>query len=273
MLAFLAVVIVLVFVYTAWTTYRKTTTLSKKSRPQTTPHTRCAYSAPIYSRHWPKSAAACIPPPAARPPPVPAMAGESFRGTTDPAARPGMYPTQRPVALVDTLPQMETERNGVSITNGKANRVLWGFRSGIKAGVQQYPKFPTAVYNDDHNTELEDAFVYDNMAAPNYNTLVNSPNTPDEFINATAEITQRLSSFKPVTGLPGGERDYKKYVSDVINIDDIDARITNANLNKGFKITQANVLNSQSKVEKYRPFYEDQLRERTCWLNADDPIM
>lgn len=192
----------------------------------------------------------------------------------DPRATAGAYPTQRPAPLVDLAPQMATERNGVSLTNGKANRVLWGIGSAVKAGVQTYPKFPTAVtarYDDD--TSLEDAFVYANNTPTNYTVLADSPNTPDEFINASTEITPRLSSFKPPTGLSGGEADYRQYVRDTINIDDMDGRITNANLNKGFKIIQANALAAQSKVEKYRPLYEESLRSRRCWMNADDPIM
>jgi hypothetical protein len=206
---------------------------------------------------------------------MPPSTQKSSTFISDPAARVGAYPTQRPGALVDSGPRMQTERNGVSITNGKANRVLWGLDSGIKAGAQKYPKFPTATgnleYSDDYT--LENNAMYANDRQPDASVLHDYPNTPDEFITMSSEINPRISGYRAATTASDGEEDYKKYVSGVINVDDTDGRITQSNLNRGFKIIQARALSAQSKVEKYRPFYEQQLRERTCWLNADDPIM
>lgn len=187
----------------------------------------------------------------------------------------GGYVNNRPSALTDTRPQLETERNGISITNGKANRVLWGFDSGIKAGSQKYPKFPTATGNLEHSddTSLEDSIMYAHTTPQTSNVLLDYPNTPDEFVNYTFEIPNRLSNIAPRTETIDGESEYKKYISSVINIDDTDGRIATSNLNRGFRVIQARALSAQSKVEKFRPFYEQQLRERTCWLNVDDPIM
>lgn len=200
---------------------------------------------------------------------------QAYRPAAEIPIKIGEYVNSRPAALVDTAPRLETERNGISITNGKANRVLWGFDSGVKAGSQQYPKFPTAKGNLEYSndTTLEDSIMYANNTQPTSNVLLEYPNTPDEFVNYTFEVPARLSNIAPQTETIDGDAEYKKYISGVINTDDTDGRITTSNLNRGFRIIQSRALAAQSKVEKYRPFYEQQLRERTCWLNADDPIM
>ena len=57
---------------------------------------------------------------------------EPFGLPVDPRPSVGPYPTQIPDHLADREPQMATERDGRSITNGKANRVLWGFGSSVR---------------------------------------------------------------------------------------------------------------------------------------------
>ena len=187
----------------------------------------------------------------------------------------GEYPTSRPSALTDTQPQLETERNGISITNGKANRVLWGYDSGVKAGSQKYPKFPTARGNLEYSNDntLEDNIVYATGHSADATVLLEYPNTPDEFVNHAFELPNKLSAIAPPTIVVEDDSEYKKYISGVVNIDDTDGRIATSNLNRGFRMIQSRALSAQSTVEKYRPFYEQQLRERSCWMNADDPIM